>query len=116
MTSESHPELTFALSLIRSEQTFDQPEQSWEFVANMAVSNYVFYKIHVQFEPLQTKIVLRGSNWHGNVYYLSDWGLLVNEFPHQIPVLRHSLLLIQEGQSLVSCERMCTILVNGLED
>ena len=84
MTSESHPELTFALSLIRSEQTFDQPEQSWEFVANMAVSNYVFHKIHVQFEPLQTKIVLRGSNWHGNVYYLSDWGLLVNEFPHQI--------------------------------
>ena len=30
--------------------------------------------------------------------------------------LRQSLLLIQEGQFLVSGERMCTILVNRLED
>ena len=38
VTSSSHPDMTFTLSLIRSEQTFDQPEQSWEFVADMAVS------------------------------------------------------------------------------
>ena len=39
------------------------------------------------------------------------------KFDHEIfSMVILSLLLIQEGQLLVSCERMYTILVNHLED
>ena len=38
-------------------------------------------------------------------------------FDHEIfSVVIHSLPLLQEGQLLVSGERMCTVLVNHLED
>ena len=40
----------------------------------------------------------------------------VVEIDHEISTTILSLPLIQEGQELVSGERMCTILVNRLED
>ena len=43
--------------------------------------------------------------------------ILLSEIDHEIfSTLFLSLLLIQEGQLSVSGERMCTILVNRLED
>lgn len=40
-----HPELTFTLDLVRSEPTFAQPEQEWQFVSDYAVRmrlNFLF--------------------------------------------------------------------------
>ncbi|XP_054706772.1 FRAS1-related extracellular matrix protein 2-like [Uloborus diversus] len=39
MTPE-HPDLTFTLELIRTEPTFAQPEQEWQFVSDYAVRDY----------------------------------------------------------------------------
>lgn len=36
--SSEHPDLTFTLQPIRSEPTYEQPEQTWEFVSDLAVS------------------------------------------------------------------------------
>ena len=44
VTSVDHPDLTFVLSLIRTTQTFDQSEQSWELVTDMAVSVITYCK------------------------------------------------------------------------
>ncbi|XP_076321017.1 FRAS1-related extracellular matrix protein 2-like [Tachypleus tridentatus] len=38
--SQDQPELTFTLELIRSEPTYAQPEQQWEFVSDLAVRDY----------------------------------------------------------------------------
>ncbi|XP_040187457.1 FRAS1-related extracellular matrix protein 3 [Rana temporaria] len=38
--SADHPELTFTLSLIRSEPSFRQPVQQWSFVSDFAVRDY----------------------------------------------------------------------------
>lgn len=35
--SADHPSLTFSLSLIRSEPTYNQPVQQWSFVSDFAV-------------------------------------------------------------------------------
>lgn len=35
-----HPGLTFTLSLIRTEPTYNQPMQQWSFVSDFAVSRY----------------------------------------------------------------------------
>ena len=40
----------------------------------------------------------------------------VVEIDHEIFSMGHSLPLIQEGQLSVSGKRMCTVLVNSLED
>ncbi|XP_071087584.1 FRAS1-related extracellular matrix protein 2-like [Haliotis cracherodii] len=55
VTSPDHPSLTFTLKLIRSEPTFEQPEQLWEFVSDYAVRDYSgLYKI--QLIPCTTSI------------------------------------------------------------
>lgn len=38
--SVDRPDLTYTLNLIRSEPTFAQPEQLWQFVSDVAVSDY----------------------------------------------------------------------------
>ncbi|XP_069098697.1 FRAS1-related extracellular matrix protein 3 [Pleurodeles waltl] len=38
--SADHPGLTFTLSLVRSEPTFNQPVQQWNFVSDFAVRDY----------------------------------------------------------------------------
>ncbi|XP_010215909.1 PREDICTED: FRAS1-related extracellular matrix protein 2, partial [Tinamus guttatus] len=38
--SADHPGLTFSLSLIRSEPTYNQPRQQWSFVSDFAVRDY----------------------------------------------------------------------------
>ncbi|KAM9319860.1 FRAS1-related extracellular matrix protein 2 [Gastrophryne carolinensis] len=38
--SADHPELTFTLSLVRSEPTYNQPVQQWSFVSEFAVRDY----------------------------------------------------------------------------
>ncbi|KAM4706610.1 FRAS1-related extracellular matrix protein 3 [Discoglossus pictus] len=38
--SVDHPELTFSLSLLRSEQSFNQPVQQWSFISDFAVRDY----------------------------------------------------------------------------
>ncbi|XP_033631977.1 extracellular matrix protein 3-like [Asterias rubens] len=38
--SNDRPDLTFSLNLVRSEPTFAQPEQLWQFVSDVAVSDY----------------------------------------------------------------------------
>ncbi|XP_055982229.1 FRAS1-related extracellular matrix protein 2 [Sorex fumeus] len=38
--SADHPGLTFSLRLIRSEPTYNQPEQQWSFVSDFAVRDY----------------------------------------------------------------------------
>lgn len=46
VTSDDHPDMTFALSLISTTPTFDQSEQTWEFVSNMALKDYSgMYKV-----------------------------------------------------------------------
>ena len=44
VTSVDHPDLTFVLSLIRTTPTFDQSEQSWELITDMAVSVITYCK------------------------------------------------------------------------
>lgn len=46
-----HPELTFTLEQLRSEPTFQQPRQEWQFVSDYAVckfqtfkQSYIFYQ------------------------------------------------------------------------
>jgi len=39
--SQSHPELQMSLNLIRSEATYNNPEQKWSFVSDYAVSNWI---------------------------------------------------------------------------
>jgi len=36
--SAAHPELQLSLNLIRSEATYNNPEQKWSFVSDYAVS------------------------------------------------------------------------------
>lgn len=38
VVSQDHPGLSYSLSLIRSEPTFAQPDQLWQFVSDSAVS------------------------------------------------------------------------------
>ncbi|XP_053556187.1 FRAS1-related extracellular matrix protein 3 [Bombina bombina] len=38
--SVDHPELTFTLSLLRSETTYNQPVQQWSFISDFAVRDY----------------------------------------------------------------------------
>ncbi|XP_006002942.1 FRAS1-related extracellular matrix protein 3 [Latimeria chalumnae] len=38
--SADHPGLTFSLSLVRSEPTFNQPVQQWSFISDFAVRDY----------------------------------------------------------------------------
>ncbi|KAM4807701.1 FRAS1-related extracellular matrix protein 3 [Rhinophrynus dorsalis] len=38
--SVDHPELTFTLSLVRSEPSFSQPVQQWSFISDFAVRDY----------------------------------------------------------------------------
>ncbi|XP_063592576.1 FRAS1-related extracellular matrix protein 2-like [Penaeus indicus] len=40
VTSEEHPDLTFTLDLLRSQPTYAQPEQQWQFVSDFAVRDY----------------------------------------------------------------------------
>ncbi|KAL3878630.1 hypothetical protein ACJMK2_030964 [Sinanodonta woodiana] len=48
VTSPYQPGLTFTLSLLRSEPSFENPEQAWEFISNMAVKDYSgLYLIHL---------------------------------------------------------------------
>lgn len=38
-----HPGLTFNLSLVRTEPTYNQPLQQWTFVSDFAVSDVSFF-------------------------------------------------------------------------
>ena len=38
--SPDQPSLTMTLKLIRSDQTYAEPEQLWQFVSNFAVRDY----------------------------------------------------------------------------
>ena len=40
--SQSHPELQMSLNLIRSEATYNNPEQKWSFVSDYAVSSFCY--------------------------------------------------------------------------
>ncbi|XP_074087677.1 FRAS1-related extracellular matrix protein 3 [Macrotis lagotis] len=40
VTSMDHPDLTFTLSLLRSQPTFHQPEQQWSFVSDFSIRDY----------------------------------------------------------------------------
>ena len=40
VTSVNHQDLTFTLNLVRSDKTFNNPEQQWSFVSNYAVTDY----------------------------------------------------------------------------
>ena len=44
VTSSDHPGLTYTLNLLRSDPTFAQPEQLWQFVSDHAVSLFIFCK------------------------------------------------------------------------
>ena len=79
---------------------------------------------------LEVKVMDLEAGLGGAVGCASDWRLGGHGFdPHRgqqhcfmeidhemLSTVILSLLLIQEGQLLVSGERMCTILVNRLED
>jgi len=43
VVSPDHPDLTFTLSLIRSDPTFEQPEQLWQFESDFAVSHNIIH-------------------------------------------------------------------------
>ncbi|XP_042885608.1 FRAS1-related extracellular matrix protein 2-like, partial [Penaeus japonicus] len=48
VTCEEHPDLTFTLELLRSQPTYAQPEQQWQFVSDFAVRDYSGrYKVHL---------------------------------------------------------------------
>lgn len=38
--SVNHPDLTFSMNLIRSEPTYEQPDQEWQFVSDFSVRDY----------------------------------------------------------------------------
>ncbi|XP_060078834.1 extracellular matrix protein 3-like [Ylistrum balloti] len=40
VTSPDHPDMTFTLTLVRSDPTFDQPDQLWQFESDFAVKDY----------------------------------------------------------------------------
>lgn len=40
-----HPGLTFNISLVRNEPTYNQPIQQWTFVSDFAVSGQFFPKL-----------------------------------------------------------------------
>ena len=40
ITSTHHQDLTFTLTLERSDSTFNYPEQQWSFISNYAVTDY----------------------------------------------------------------------------
>lgn len=40
--SADHPGLTFTLSLVRTEPTYNQPMQQWSFVSDFAVGSYIY--------------------------------------------------------------------------
>ena len=40
VTSVNHQDLTFTLNLVRSDKTYNNPEQQWTFVSNYAVTDY----------------------------------------------------------------------------
>ncbi|XP_033743920.1 LOW QUALITY PROTEIN: extracellular matrix protein 3-like [Pecten maximus] len=40
VTSPDHPDMTFTLTLVRSDPTFDQPNQLWQFESDFAVKDY----------------------------------------------------------------------------
>lgn len=42
--SVDHPGLTFNLSLVRSEPTYNQPVQQWTFTSDFAVSVTTYHK------------------------------------------------------------------------
>jgi len=50
--SADHPGLTFTLSLVRTEPTYNQPMQQWSFISDFAVSLVpflitLFYLFHL---------------------------------------------------------------------
>ncbi|XP_071544014.1 FRAS1-related extracellular matrix protein 2-like [Panulirus ornatus] len=48
VSSDDHPDLSFTLSLLRSQPTYSQPEQYWQFVSDFAVQDYSgSYVIHL---------------------------------------------------------------------
>lgn len=48
--SMDHPELTFTLKLVRSDPTYEQPNQEWTFVSDYSVKffSFVFLKLSVK--------------------------------------------------------------------
>ncbi|XP_068203768.1 FRAS1-related extracellular matrix protein 2-like [Palaemon carinicauda] len=40
VTSEDHPDLTFSLTLVKSQPTYTNPQQNWQFVSDYAVRDY----------------------------------------------------------------------------
>lgn len=52
--SADHPGLTFTLSLVRTEPTYNQPMQQWSFVSDFAVSLAVFCLLFILFRYCQS--------------------------------------------------------------
>lgn len=44
--SADHPGLTFTLTLVRTEPTYNQPMQQWSFVSDFAVSLFGLFIFH----------------------------------------------------------------------
>ena len=55
-----HPGLTFNLSLVRTEPTYNQPIQQWTFVSDFAVSELFLFEIVYSFF-LILHLILNGS-------------------------------------------------------
>lgn len=45
VVSPEHPGMSFTLELLRTEPTFAQPEQEWQFVSDYAVISYFVFVI-----------------------------------------------------------------------
>lgn len=54
-----HPGLTFNLSLVRTEPTYNQPIQQWTFVSDFAVSEPHFSHGENEFPVLKEHLPLR---------------------------------------------------------
>lgn len=65
-----HPGLTFNLSLVRTEPTYNQPIQQWTFVSDFAVSErscFLFVNLlisHLNFDAIQSPLSGAGLLWH----------------------------------------------------
>lgn len=66
-----HPGLTFNLSLVRSQHTYNQPMQQWTFISDFAVSIYFPLHLHLPLPQAYISTTDLIINYeHNNAIYL----------------------------------------------
>lgn len=59
--SRDHPQLTFTLSLVSSQQSYDNPVQRWQFMSDYAAKDYTgsyYIKLIPCVAPIVSEILL----------------------------------------------------------